>query len=152
MTVQYFPVWVLLVVLPLSYYFGFTPILLSIIYFIASIVSYYLYAKDKKAARNESWRVSEGTLYLSSILFGWPGAIIARHRLRHKTKKIKFRIYFWLTFLINVSFLVWVHMPNTSIKIRAGSEAFDNWVMTQFEENNITMTVLKITKIRKSYF
>ena len=71
---------ILILILSTSYYLGFTPLLIALIYFIASLVSYCLYAKDKKAAQNDTWRVSENTLQLSALLFGWPGAIVAEFR------------------------------------------------------------------------
>ncbi|HEY0925346.1 DUF1294 domain-containing protein [Brevundimonas sp.] len=45
---------------------------------------------DKVQARNGDWRVRERTLLLGA-LFGGPGAWLAQHLLRHKTRKEPFR-------------------------------------------------------------
>jgi len=68
---------------------------------LSSLFSYFLYAKDKKAAMNNTWRTPETSLHLCALLCGWPGAIIGQQRLRHKTRKVSFRVTFWLTLLIN---------------------------------------------------
>jgi uncharacterized membrane protein YsdA (DUF1294 family) len=68
-----------------------------------------MYAKDKRAARDGNWRISESTLHALSLFCGWPGAIIAQVKLRHKTKKKSFRIAFWFTVLANSGVLFWLH-------------------------------------------
>jgi uncharacterized membrane protein YsdA (DUF1294 family) len=90
MKMHYLPIYLLLAALPGSYYLGFTPLLLALIYVLLSLVSYIAYAKDKAAARNDEWRVPENTLPLLALCGGWPGAIVARQRLRHKTRRSVF--------------------------------------------------------------
>jgi uncharacterized membrane protein YsdA (DUF1294 family) len=41
-------------------------------------------------------------LHWASLLGGWPGAIVAQRRLRHKTKKLTFRVTFWITVLLHL--------------------------------------------------
>lgn len=77
-------------------------------YIALSIITFIFYAVDKSAARKNAQRISERTLHLASLLGGWPGAIIAQKTLRHKTKKQPFRMIFWLTVTLNISFLVLV--------------------------------------------
>jgi len=72
---------------------------------IIGLITYLLYAKDKSAAINDTWRISENTLHLFSLLGGWTGALIAQDRLKHKSKKRSFQIVFLFTILINI-FLV----------------------------------------------
>ena len=152
MKVQKKPVLILCLVLSVSYYLGFTPALISLIYFIASVIAYYLYAKDKKAAQNDTWRVSENTLHVSALIFGWPGAMIAQQRLRHKTKKIRFRVVFWLTFLINVSFLVWVHTPRSNQIMRVSLTDFDDWIVNHNGNKKIVKIILTLTYVKPSKF
>jgi uncharacterized membrane protein YsdA (DUF1294 family)/cold shock CspA family protein len=64
------------------------PLLVLGIYVVASLITYALYAKDKSAAQDGTWRTPESTLHFFSLIGGWPGALIAQSKLRHKSKKI----------------------------------------------------------------
>ena len=88
------------------------------LYFVASILSFIMYAIDKSAAKKGAWRVQENTLHLISLAGGWPGAIIAQQELRHKTQKQSFRAVFWVTAIINSAGLYWVFTPNGSATIQ----------------------------------
>ena len=54
--------------------------------------TYRLFAKDKEYARDEEWRISEGSLLLSMWIGGALGGMLAMYRLRHKTQKKTFTI------------------------------------------------------------
>jgi len=79
------------------------------LYLAVSLITFILYAIDKSAAQNDSWRTSESTLHLLSLAGGWPGAIIAQQTLRHKSKKQPFRAVFWVTVVLNIWGLIWLH-------------------------------------------
>lgn len=68
---------------------------------IASVFAYVLYWFDKRRAVAGGRRVPENTLHWVALLGGWPGAIIAQRRLRHKTQKRAFRMVFWITVLLH---------------------------------------------------
>lgn len=70
-----------------------------------SLLSYAVYAADKRAARQGRRRVPERTLHLLALLGGWPGALLAQQRLRHKSRKAAFRAVFWLSVLLNGALL-----------------------------------------------
>lgn len=70
-----------------------------------SVLSYAVYALDKRAAQRGRRRVPERTLHLLALLGGWPGALLAQRRLRHKTAKPRFLIVFWLTALCHITVL-----------------------------------------------
>lgn len=72
----------------------------------ASLVCYAAYARDKAAAIQGRRRVSERALLMLGLLGGWPGAIVAQQRLRHKSSKTSFRWRFWGTVLGNMAGLV----------------------------------------------
>jgi len=74
---------------------------------IINILTYYTYKSDKVSAQKGEWRTPESTLHLLSLLGGWYGAIIAQDRLRHKSKKISFRIVFYITFILNITALIY---------------------------------------------
>ena len=78
----------------------FTPCLLTCGFaIVAAAITYFLYAHDKKQARNKEWRVSEGILHFCELAGGWPGAFVAQRRLRHKCSKMSYQIFFWLIVL-----------------------------------------------------
>lgn len=140
----------LVVFLGASYYLGYTPTALSAIFLIASVIAYLLYAKDKAAAKVGSWRVSENTLHVAAVLFGWPGALIAQERLRHKTKKQSFRVVFWFSVLVNLSGIAWLHSPQGNAQFREGAYQLEKLVMSNVSQGASVSTVLFLTKFRKT--
>jgi uncharacterized membrane protein YsdA (DUF1294 family)/cold shock CspA family protein len=89
------------VFLALSAIGGKLPAVLLALYVGASLLAFISYAADKKAARDGGWRTQESTLHLLALVGGWPGALLAQHRLRHKSAKASFQIVFWATVLLN---------------------------------------------------
>lgn len=77
------------------------PLFVFIIYLAASLVTFIVYAGDKAAAQKGAWRTPESTLHLLSLIGGWPGALVAQKRLRHKSRKQAFQVVFWITVLMN---------------------------------------------------
>ncbi|WP_045233864.1 DUF1294 domain-containing protein [Deinococcus pimensis] len=67
-----------------------------------SAVTFAVYARDKRAAARGGWRTPEVTLHLLALCGGWPGALLAQRTLRHKTRKLIFRVVFVLTVLANL--------------------------------------------------
>lgn len=78
------------------------------IYLIVSFATFAAYAVDKLAAEKGNWRTSESTLHLMALVGGWPGALIAQSRLRHKTRKQPFRAVFWATVVLNCAAFAWL--------------------------------------------
>ncbi len=78
------------------------PWTIAAIYLALSILTFVLYAADKRAAQTNRWRTPENTLLLIGLVGGWPGAAVAQQVLRHKTKKLSFRSRFWFTVILNV--------------------------------------------------
>ena len=76
-----------------------------------SLFTYCVYAHDKRAAKKGRWRVSENTLHLLSLFGGWPGALYAQRRLRHKSQKQPFKFILSITVLGNVAALAWFFSP-----------------------------------------
>jgi uncharacterized membrane protein YsdA (DUF1294 family) len=77
------------------------------IYIGASVVAFFAYGFDKGAAAGAKRRISERTLHLLALGGGWPGALAAQRAFRHKTRKLSFRLAFWLTALVHCGALGW---------------------------------------------
>ena len=90
-------------------------------YLVIGVVTFFVYAKDKRAAIHGNWRVPEKTLHIFSVAGGWLGALIAQDKLRHKTQKQPFRAIYWLTVFINVAAFVWTLTP-------VGQAMFGRWL------------------------
>lgn len=78
-------------------------------YAAASAVTFFAYAFDKSAARQNRWRTQENTLHALALVGGWPGALVAQQFLRHKTSKTSFVAMFWVTVIANVAGFVGLH-------------------------------------------
>ena len=87
------------------------PSFILAIYLVASLLTFIMYAADKSAAKEGRWRTKESTLHLISLAGGWPGALIAQQKLRHKSVKQSFRSAFWITVLLNCAAFVWLFTP-----------------------------------------
>ncbi|MEQ8928134.1 MAG: cold shock and DUF1294 domain-containing protein, partial [Fulvivirga sp.] len=84
------------------------PVIIAMIYIFASFITYITYSIDKASAQSGSWRIPESTLHMMSFLGGWPGALVAQARLRHKTRKPVFRFVFYATIIMNGIFFIWL--------------------------------------------
>ncbi|MEZ5793885.1 DUF1294 domain-containing protein [Albidovulum sp.] len=54
-------------------------------------LTFFLIALDKRRAQLGRSRISEATLLFCALMGGAPGAKLAQHRMRHKTRKEPFR-------------------------------------------------------------
>ncbi len=61
---------------------------------VLSVVTFVVYAIDKRRACTDGWREPESHLHLLELLGGWPGALIAQRRLRHKSSKGSYQFIF----------------------------------------------------------
>lgn len=71
-----------------------------------SLVTFVAYGLDKRASQRGAWRTAEATLHLLALFGGWPGALIAQRRFRHKTRKGDFQTVFWTTVALNMLLLI----------------------------------------------
>lgn len=70
---------------------------------VTSLISIAAYGLDKRRAAVGGRRTPERTLHLLALLGGWPGAIYAQRRFRHKTRKVPFLIAFWVVVVLHVA-------------------------------------------------
>lgn len=78
-------------------------------YIAISLATYLLYAHDKNAAKNNSWRVAESSLHKLALAGGWIGAAFAHKFLRHKSSKPEFRKNFYITVIGNMMGLIIIY-------------------------------------------
>jgi uncharacterized membrane protein YsdA (DUF1294 family) len=84
------------------------PALAAAWYSLLSVAAAGLYAWDKGRARRGGRRISERTLHWAAVLGGWPGALVARALLRHKTRRRSFTIVLWGSAALHA--IVWVRV------------------------------------------
>ncbi len=94
------------------------PVILGF-YLVVSLLTFIIYARDKSAAQKGAWRTPENTLHLLSLIGGWPGALIAQQKLRHKSRKQPFRFIFWITLLVNCGALIWLFTPTGAATLKS---------------------------------
>lgn len=70
-------------------------------YLALNSVTVLMYALDKSAAIQQQRRTPERTLHVLALLGGWPGAWLAQKLWRHKSRKRRFLVVFWLTGLLH---------------------------------------------------
>jgi len=80
---------------------GVLPFAVLGFYAVASLVAFVMYVWDKISAEKGSRRTPENTLHLLALIGGWPGALLAQRKYRHKTRKLSFRRVFWMTVALN---------------------------------------------------
>ncbi|MFG0330278.1 MAG: DUF1294 domain-containing protein [Phycisphaerales bacterium] len=61
------------------------------IYATMSVVTFALFAIDKRRAAKGGSRIPERRLHLAELFGGWPGAVVALRVLRHKRRKPRYR-------------------------------------------------------------
>ncbi len=88
-------------------------------YLALSALTFFVYAYDKVAAKDGAWRTKESTLHLLSLLGGWPGALIAQQKLRHKTMKQSFRSVLWITVCLNLVAFGWMFAPEGTTSMQS---------------------------------
>ena len=108
-----------LIIVGISVLFFRIPPHILALYMVLSLLTFIMYALDKSAAKNGAWRTQESTLHLLSLAGGWPGALIAQQKLRHKSKKQTFRAVFWVTVLLNCGAFAWLFTPNGAATLQS---------------------------------
>ncbi|MGL4207476.1 MAG: DUF1294 domain-containing protein, partial [Aeromonadaceae bacterium] len=87
---------------------GFWPVELLWLYIGVSLVTFFAYLLDKRAAMRGAWRTPERTLQLLGLMGGWPGGYLAQRLLRHKCSKRSFQVEFWMTVVGNLALQTWL--------------------------------------------
>ena len=96
---------------------------------IINVITFVLYATDKRKAEKNAWRINERVLLLFTLL-GGIGALWGMFVLRHKTKKPKFRVLLILGTIIAVIISVHIaHHLTLDQRVRFAEHEFvsENW-------------------------
>ena len=93
---------------------GMMPHFLAGVYLLLGVTSYLMYGSDKAAAERGASRTPENNLHLVDFLGGWPGALIAQQKFRHKTMKKSYQFVFWLTVAFNIAGMWWLVSSGTA--------------------------------------
>lgn len=80
---------------------------IAVIWLVFNIISFIMFAVDKRKAERKQWRISEAALIISSV-FGILGGFCGMYLIRHKTKKPKFYIGLPLILIAEISALIFI--------------------------------------------
>jgi len=84
------------------------PVLVIGAYALMSLSCFVACAIDRSAERKGGWRTRGLTLLLLALAGGWPGALLARQWLRHKTAAPRFQHMFAVTVAANLGGFVYL--------------------------------------------
>lgn len=87
---------------------GILPFKVVLWYAVLGVLTFGAYWKDKAAAQNGAWRTPESTLHILALTGGWIGAMLAHTYLRHKSQKQEFRMFYYITVVVNIALLVYL--------------------------------------------
>lgn len=73
-----------------------------------NLITYIVYALDKRKAKKGQWRTSEATLITLAFVGGSVGALLAMRLCRHKTKHVKFLICVPLALVLQLALAFWL--------------------------------------------
>jgi uncharacterized membrane protein YsdA (DUF1294 family) len=73
-----------------------------------NLVTFAIYAWDKRRAVKGQRRISERELLLWALAGGSPAAFLAMRRFRHKTRKTSFRVQYWAIVIAQIALVVWL--------------------------------------------
>ncbi len=80
-----------------------------------NVLSMALFYHDKRMAEQRGWRISERMLLTVALLGGSPGALVARRRFRHKTRKQPFSSALYAVCLLQVVGVAWLVVNGPTI-------------------------------------
>ena len=73
-----------------------------------NLITFGVFALDKKKAKKKQWRIPESTLLLLSLIGGSLGGLLAMKIVKHKTQKIKFAIGVPFLLIVNIFVIIYI--------------------------------------------
>lgn len=104
----YWPGGLFLVAITTGAAIGRLPWWSALLYLAMSLITWFAYRIDKRAAQGGLRRIPERTLHLLELAGGWPGALMAQFSLRHKNRKGSYQFVFWIVVAMNLGVLIWI--------------------------------------------
>lgn len=99
-----------IVVVTLGLRYFLLPSLMVSFLIAVNVATFGSYAIDKRQARLGHWRISEATLLLLGAAGGTVAALCSQLLFRHKTRKARFQIFFWLIVVWQLVLLgLWIY-------------------------------------------
>lgn len=89
-----------------------------------SLFTIWFYKTDKRQAEQQLRRIPELSLHFWELFCGWPGALYAQRKYRHKWKKTSYMIEFWLCVVLNLGAVVCLMFPES---VKTACEAVLQW-------------------------
>jgi len=73
---------------------------------VINLITFLVYGYDKLISPTETVRVPEMILVFAVLAGAFVGGLLARMRFRHKTRKLSFRLKFWIAEIICITWVV----------------------------------------------
>jgi uncharacterized membrane protein YsdA (DUF1294 family) len=80
-----------------------------------NVLAMALFHHDKRMAQQRGWRIPEKVLLTVALLGGSPGALLARQRFRHKTRKQPFTAALYAVCVLQGVALTWLVVNGPTI-------------------------------------
>lgn len=78
--------------------------------FIINIISFILMGIDKRAAKNNMYRIPEKAFFSISFLLGSLGTYIGMYKFRHKTKHLSFKVLIPILLIVNIICIYYIFL------------------------------------------
>ena len=98
---------------------GKLPVAVLGLYLTASALAFVFYKRDKTIAINHHRKIPENTLHLWSLIGGWPGAALAEKLTHQNSRRLSFRIVYWIAIVLNGIGFFWLISPQGSAQLRS---------------------------------
>ena len=82
-----------------------------------SLLTVWFYKVDKRQAEQQLRRIPEFSLHFWELFCGWPGALYAQRKYRHKWKKTSYMAVFWICVVLNVTAVLGAAFPEFSVPL-----------------------------------
>lgn len=103
----------------ICFLFGRVPWWAPVLYLVMSVITYFVYNRDKSAAQKGEWRTPEASLHQLALFGGWPGALVAQQVFLHKSNKRSFLFVFRLTVALNICAFVVLATPSAAKTLKS---------------------------------